>query len=318
MVDHVLIFRRKWIAGLGAALVVAPLAVAGAQEAEREAASEARPAPAMQSPALREGRARGEGAPPVQAAPGPRAVPVPDQYRLNMMIRSTILALNHANLTGNYTVLRDLGAPGFQVANSAARLAEAFAPMRARKLDLSPILFYNPKLVKAPELQDNQFLRLTGLFSTQPEQVNFDLAFQAFAGQWRLAGIAVTTSPATAEVQKPGAAAALPAPPAAAPARAASPGAVETGGRPGANGEGARPVRIDLSEPAPLPARRPNVPAPARTAAVPGSGAEAARPAAARPAAGTAAESNPVAPRSPVAEREEESSATSPAGWRPQ
>jgi hypothetical protein len=44
-----------------------------------------------------------------------------------MPIRSALLALDQANKTGNYTVLRELGAPGFQAANTAARLSEIFA-----------------------------------------------------------------------------------------------------------------------------------------------------------------------------------------------
>ena len=40
-----------------------------------------------------------------------------------ILVRTTLLALDQANKTGNYTVLRDLAAPGFQV-DTAARLAE--------------------------------------------------------------------------------------------------------------------------------------------------------------------------------------------------
>ncbi len=39
-----------------------------------------------------------------------------------MLVRSSLLALDHANETGDYTMLRDIGAPGFQI-NTAARLA---------------------------------------------------------------------------------------------------------------------------------------------------------------------------------------------------
>ena len=38
-----------------------------------------------------------------------------------ILIRSTLLAANHANLTGNYTVLRELGTPDFQQTNNSAR-----------------------------------------------------------------------------------------------------------------------------------------------------------------------------------------------------
>jgi hypothetical protein len=53
--------------------------------------------------------------PQTQAPAQPRP-PQPVQIDRNgvlILIRSTLLALHHANQTGNYTVLRDLGAPGF-------------------------------------------------------------------------------------------------------------------------------------------------------------------------------------------------------------
>ena len=44
----------------------------------------------------------------------PRAArPVPDQLELSKLIWSTILAVDHANKSGNYSVLRDMSAQGF-------------------------------------------------------------------------------------------------------------------------------------------------------------------------------------------------------------
>ena len=43
-------------------------------------------------------------------AQGPRLT-VPTDDVLLILIRATLIALNQANVTGNYTVLRDLGAP---------------------------------------------------------------------------------------------------------------------------------------------------------------------------------------------------------------
>jgi hypothetical protein len=57
---------------------------------------------------------------------GPQGTQVPDTNQLVILIRSTLLAVNHANLTGNYTVLRELGTPGFQQSNTAARLGDIF------------------------------------------------------------------------------------------------------------------------------------------------------------------------------------------------
>jgi hypothetical protein len=64
------------------------------------------------------------------AEPGHAQVPVPDTARAEYMIKTTLVALNHANLTGNYTVLRDLGSPRFRAGNDAARLAAIFSPAK--------------------------------------------------------------------------------------------------------------------------------------------------------------------------------------------
>ena len=61
-----------------------------------------------------------------------------DRNGVLILIRSTLLALDQANKTGNYTVLRDLGAPAFQT-NTAARLGEIFAKQRSDNLDLSGV-----------------------------------------------------------------------------------------------------------------------------------------------------------------------------------
>lgn len=120
---------------------------------------------------------------------------MPDPYKLNMLIRTSIIALNHANKTGNYTVLRDLAAPIFQQTNNAARLAEIFANLRKRRLDLSPIMFFQPKLVRQPVIDKRGLLRLTGFFETRPEQISFDMLFQFVGKEWRLFGIAIDVAP---------------------------------------------------------------------------------------------------------------------------
>jgi len=136
------------------------------------------------------------GAKPKQAgAQGPR---VPDANQLVILIRSTLLAVNHANLTGNYTVLRELGTPGFQQSNTPARLADVFRGLRERNLDIGPIAVLDAKLRRQPSLDTNGQLRLIGFFPSRPEQVNFDLAFYKRNGRWLLDGIALNTTPSQA------------------------------------------------------------------------------------------------------------------------
>ena len=120
------------------------------------------------------------------------------------LIRSTLLTLNDANRTGNYTVLRDLAAPDFQAGNTAADLAQNFIDLRRRKFDLFTVALAAPQLTAPPALDDHGMLRLTGFFPTRPLQINFDLLFQNTGGQWRLFGIAIATPDASPqETQAP-------------------------------------------------------------------------------------------------------------------
>jgi hypothetical protein len=146
---------------------------------------------AQTSPQAKSERSKSQPQPSVASGPG-----VPSDQKIAILIFSSLIALNQANATGNYTVLREMGAPGFQAGNSPARLTEAFANLRRRKLDLSPVLLFQPKLLRKPEINADGMLRVTGFFPTQPERVNFDLLFQFVQGHWLLFGIAADTSPA--------------------------------------------------------------------------------------------------------------------------
>lgn len=109
------------------------------------------------------------------------------------LIRSTLLTLNDANRSGNYTVLRDLAAPGFRSGNTAADLSQHFTDLRRRKFDLHAVAALSPQLTQAPRLDANRMLRLTGFFPTKPLQISFDLLFQEVGGLWMLFGISVAT-----------------------------------------------------------------------------------------------------------------------------
>ena len=124
---------------------------------------------------------------------GPQSAPRPAQIDRNgvlILIRQSLLALDQANKTGNYTVLRDLGSPAFQ-ANSAARLSEIFAKQRNDNIDLSSVAVIDPQLTLLPQIEASGLLHMTGFFPSVPTQVNFDLAYAAVNGQWRLFGISV-------------------------------------------------------------------------------------------------------------------------------
>jgi hypothetical protein len=126
-------------------------------------------------------------------APAAPQLMIPDSQGLAVLIHNSLIALNHANLTGNYSVLRDLAAPGFQKLNSPKQLAATFADMRARNVNLSPIVLYQPKLIGEAAIDGKGFLRMAGLYETRPLQVHFNFVFQPVAAVWRLFEISVWT-----------------------------------------------------------------------------------------------------------------------------
>jgi hypothetical protein len=140
-------------------------------------------------------------APPKQGSPAGKAQPAPpppgprpaqiDRNGVLILIRTTLLALDQANKTGNYTVLRDLGSPEFQV-NSAARLAEIFAKQRRDNIDLSGVAVIDPQLTLLPQIEANGMMHMAGFFPSVPTQVNFELAYAPVNGQWRLFGLSVS------------------------------------------------------------------------------------------------------------------------------
>jgi hypothetical protein len=162
-----------------------------------------------QAPAAQTGASqpRPSGPAPAVATPQPQtAQPLPpgrqpaqlDRNNLLFLVRTVLLALHHANETGNYSVVREMSAPGFQAANNQARLAEIFANLRAQKLDLSAVAVLDPQLSSVPSLDANGHLLIEGAYPQIPPHVSFQLLFAPVEGKWRLQGIGINLGPPAA------------------------------------------------------------------------------------------------------------------------
>lgn len=123
------------------------------------------------------------------------AVAAPDSQTVNKLVWSTLAAVDHANITGNYSMLRDLSAPGFQANNTAATLAGVFTAIRNQPIDLSNTLLLAPTYDFAPAIVQNGLLRARGRFGLRPTAVGFDLLYSYVAGRWQLFGIAMVPIP---------------------------------------------------------------------------------------------------------------------------
>ncbi len=158
------------------------------------ALAESRPAPAK----------------PAAQAPQAKQELKMETVQLVALIKSTIMALQHANQTGNYSVLRDLGSPVFRERFDQAQLTAIFSNLRSRGVNLSPVLFLAPNLTKQPEMTQGNELHLVGNFPTQPLQIQFEMLFLQIDGVWRINGFSVDAVAQQASAMSPAPAASAP------------------------------------------------------------------------------------------------------------
>jgi hypothetical protein len=131
---------------------------------------------------------------PAAAQPAPATplrLPVPPAENLVLLIRLSLLTLNDALQTGNYTVLRDRAGPSFQRGNTAAALSRVFAKLEAQGVDLAGVAIMTPQLTTAEVGGVEQRLHVRGHFPGQPTQIEFDLSYEPSEGHWKLYGLSV-------------------------------------------------------------------------------------------------------------------------------
>jgi hypothetical protein len=119
-----------------------------------------------------------------------------DKNGLLILIRSTLYALDLSNKSGNYTILREMSAPGFAAVNDAARLSASFRSQRDRNLDFSGVLVYEPTMTTMPEIDKSGMMHFAGYFPSASSQINFEMIFAPVNGRWKLFGLAADVGPA--------------------------------------------------------------------------------------------------------------------------
>lgn len=131
-----------------------------------------------------------QGQPQVQPPPSIR--PTPSQLELSKLIWGTFAAVDQANRSGNYSVLRDISSQGFQIANNASRLSDVFSGLRNAQLDLANAFLVPPTYLEAPRLVREDLFQVTGIFQLRPISLGFDFTYQWEQGQWKLYAINIT------------------------------------------------------------------------------------------------------------------------------
>lgn len=107
-----------------------------------------------------------------------------------VLVRTTMIGLDQANKTSNYEVFRSLASPEF-AERSLENIAELFATLRERKIDLSYAALIEPIYTIQPDVISDSSLRVAGYFPSFPQQVHFDLLYRPGTVRWEIYGIYV-------------------------------------------------------------------------------------------------------------------------------
>ncbi|MGB6230222.1 MAG: hypothetical protein WBF53_08855 [Litorimonas sp.] len=123
---------------------------------------------------------------------------VPDENTLARLVWGTMVALDNANRTGNYSVLHGLGTDEFQAQNSTRQLVGTFAPLRRNRVDVGRAILSTPTYYIPPAVTRDGDLRLRGGFDYRPKSIRFDLIYSLERGAWRITAMSVVEMDANA------------------------------------------------------------------------------------------------------------------------
>ena len=125
------------------------------------------------------------------ASPASAQVPVPDETTQARLVWSTMIAVDNANRTGNYSVLHSLASTELQTSVTPDGMADVLAELRERRVDVGRALLIAPEYAMPPSITPEGQLRLRGGFEFRPSPLRFDLLYVLEGGGWRLDGISI-------------------------------------------------------------------------------------------------------------------------------
>lgn len=118
--------------------------------------------------------------------------PIEANSRLALvLVRTTFVSIGQAIETGNYSMLRDLAAPGFRKRYSEAGLEAALAPVRDASVPLGDAVLVVPT-IDTFDRRDDGLAEIAGTWPSASRPLHFRFLFQSGAGAWQLLGFDVS------------------------------------------------------------------------------------------------------------------------------
>ena len=110
---------------------------------------------------------------------------IPSAIQQEVLIKTALLTLNDANVTGNYTVLHAKLAKPFRDKFNPDKLKEAFKSFVEKKIDWDLIAARSPIATSEAKIDSRGALNLRGYFDTKPSRVIYELDFIPSEGEWK-------------------------------------------------------------------------------------------------------------------------------------
>jgi len=123
--------------------------------------------------------------------PPAHAVQIPSDDEQDVLIRTTLMTFNDANMTGNYAVLLAKASRQFQTQITPEKLSSAFEPFRANELFFESAVDAHRDASEKPVIDQEGALVLAGMIKTDDMQVKYRLRFVQNGRLWKLLGINV-------------------------------------------------------------------------------------------------------------------------------
>ena len=120
-----------------------------------------------------------------------RAAEIPSDDEQDVLIRSTLMTFNDANMTGNYAVLAAKASKQFQAQLPVDKLASAFESFRKNELFFEGVVSADYDSYEKASFDSDGALVLAGVFKTGDIQVKYRLRFVQDGNAWKILGINV-------------------------------------------------------------------------------------------------------------------------------
>jgi len=130
------------------------------------------------------------------AVPAAAQNKVPPARPLEALVKSSLMSLNDANLTGDYRVLHARLSEPFRKQYTPERLKATFKEFNDKNVDIDIVTATTPTYDQPPYVDAEGKLIVRGFFPTETSRVSFEMDFISGEGEWKLIRINVKVGPA--------------------------------------------------------------------------------------------------------------------------